>query len=117
MPEFYNKYNESLDIDCCNTPKPPPPPKKTCGCNCGESLPSYDNTVKILISQLNNKINNLEKNTEKTLLCQNKKIAETMVYIKNNLANYLRDLFNSMIESGEIEQIIRDIFLDNNNDQ
>ena len=102
--EKYNKYHESLDIDCgC---KESPKPKKSSNCCGGISLPSHDNEIEILIRQLKNEVNKLMKTTEAKLLCQDKKIAETMVYIKNNLSNALRLLLNSMLESGQLEDLI-----------
>lgn len=103
--EKYNKYHESLDIDCgCDKPKVI---KKNNDCCCeGMSLPSHDNEIEILIRQLKKEVRELLKTTEARLLCQNKKIDETMVYIKNNLSNALRDLLNSMLESGQLEDLI-----------
>lgn len=76
--------------------------------NCcgGTSLPSYNNELEILVRQLQREVEKLMKTTEARLLCQSKKIDETMVYIKNNLSNALRDLLDSMLESGEIDRII-----------
>lgn len=75
-------------------------------CKCGASLPSYNNELEILVRQLKREVEKLMTTTEARLLCQSKKIDETMVYIKNNLSNALRELLDSMLESGEIEQII-----------
>ena len=48
--EKYNKYHESLDIDCgCNKSKPKI--NNDCGCG-GINLPSHDNEIEILIRQL-----------------------------------------------------------------
>lgn len=102
--EKYNKYHESLYIDCgCNDI---PKPKKSSNCCGGISLPSHSNEIEILIRRLTKEVNDLMKTTEARLLCQDKKIAETMVYIKNNLSNALRLLLNSMLESGELEDLI-----------
>ena len=107
--EKYNKYHESLDIDCgCNNPKP----KKSSNCCGGISLPSHDNEIEILIRQLKKEVNELMKTTQAKLLCQDKKIAETMVYIKNNLSNALRILLNSMLESGQLEDLITGVVSD-----
>lgn len=111
--EKYNKYHESLYIDCgCGKP----PKKDKCGCNpkdpcgCGgEHLPSNDNELEILVRQLRKEVNKLLKTTQAQLLCQNKKIDETMVYIKNNLSNALRVLLESMLESGQLEDLITGI--------
>lgn len=109
--EKYNKYHESLDIDCgCgNSPKP----KKSSNCCGGISLPSHDNELEVLVRQLQREVKELLKTTQAKLLCQDKKISETMVYIKNNLSNAIRDLLDSMLESGEIEDILKSIILDN----
>lgn len=102
--EKYNKYYESLDIDCgCNES---PKPKKSSNCCGGISLPSHDNEIEILVRQLYKEVQELMKTTTAKLLCQDKKIAETMVYIKNNLSNALRLLLNSMLESGQLEDLI-----------
>ena len=107
--EKYNKYHESLDIDCgCNNPKP----KKSSNCCGGINLPSHDNEIEILIRQLKKEVNELMKTTQAKLLCQDKKIAETMVYIKNNLSNALRILLNSMLESGQLEDLITGVVSD-----
>lgn len=103
--EKYNKYHESLDIDCgCNENKPKP--KKSSNCCGGISLPSHDNELEVLVRQLYKEVQELMKTTTAKLLCQDKKIAETMVYIKNNLSNALRLLLNSMLESGQLEDLI-----------
>ena len=77
--------------------------KNCCG---GTSLPSYNNELEILVRQLKREVEKLMTTTEARLLCQSKKIDETMIYIKNNLSNALRDLLDSMLESGEIDRII-----------
>ena len=105
--ENYNRYNESLDIDCgCNDNKPKvKKPKDDCCCG-GINLPSHNNELEILVRQLQRQVKDLLTTTNKKLLCQDKKIAETMLYVKNNLANALRLLLNSMLESGELEELI-----------
>ena len=108
--EKYNKYGESLNLDCnC---KGKSAIKKTHDCGCGGiNLPSHNNEIEILIKQLKREVKELMKTTQAKLLCQDKKIAETMVYIKNNLSNSIRDLLDSMQSSGELDQIITDIIL------
>lgn len=109
----YNRYNEALNIDCCNK-KTTTKAVKSSNCCCGgESLPSYNNEIEILIRQLKKEVQDLMKTTEARLLCQNKKIDETMIYIKNNLGNALRVLLNSMLESGELEELIKSIIANN----
>ena len=104
--EKYNKYHESLEIECCdNKNKSKAKVKNNCCCE-GMKLPSHDNKIEVLIRQLTKEVKELMKTTEARLLCQNKKIDETMVYIKNNLSNALRNLLNSMLESGQLEDLI-----------
>ena len=102
--EKYNKYHQSLEINCCDK-LPKPKVKNNCCCE-GMKLPSHDNKIEVLIRQLTKEVKELMKTTEARLLCQNKKIDETMVYIKNNLSNALRNLLNSMLESGQLEDLI-----------
>lgn len=110
--ENYNKYNESLNIDCgCNNTTPKVKKTKDDCCCGGMNLPSHDNEIEVLIRQLKREVKELLQTTQAKLLCQDKKIAETMVYIKNNLSNYIRDLLDSMLLSGELEQIIKDTVL------
>ena len=115
--ENYNKYNETLDIDCCNKKTTARTVKSSSSCCGGESLPSYNNEIEVLINQLKREVKKLMKNTEAKLLCQDKKIAETMVYIKNNLSNSIRTLLDSMLESGELDEIITDTVLDSINNK
>lgn len=113
--ETYNKYIESLDIDCCNKNTINKNIKSSNNCCGGESLPSYNNELEVLVRQLKREVKKLIQTTEAQLLCQNKKIDETMVYIKNNLSNAIRNLLDSMLESGEIEDMLKSIILDNVN--
>lgn len=101
----YNKYHESLNINCGCGQKAAPRRPAPCDCP-GEKLPSCDNQTDILIQQLKREVKEILKTTRARLLCQDKKIAETMVYVKNNLSNYLRDLLDSMQQSGELNDII-----------
>lgn len=112
--EKYNKYGESLYVDCgCKdkTPIKKSNQNKKC-CSDGCSLPSSDNKTNKLIEQLKLEVKELLKSTQARLLCQDKKIAETCTYIKNNLSNYLRDLLDSMKLSGELDEIIVDAVTD-----
>lgn len=103
----YNKYHESLRIDCCKDK----PKVRYTNC-CPPHLPSHDNELEVLIRQLKREVKELMKSTEARLLCQNKKIDETMVYIKNNLSNAIRNLLDTMLSSGELEEIITSTILD-----
>lgn len=104
--ENYNKYHETLDINCCsekiNFPKTPK--KKSC-CE-GMNLPSYDKQIEQYLKDIKHIINKFIIDYNNKLKCQNKKIDETMIYIKNNLENYIRDLMTSLEENGEIEELI-----------
>lgn len=110
--EKYNKYHESLNIDCCGKEINKPKVKNNCCCD-GVNLPSHDNEIEVLIRQLKREVKELLQSTQAKLLCQDKKIAETMVYIKNNLSNAIRNLLDSMLESGELEDIITSIIENN----
>lgn len=59
------------------------------------------------IARLEKELDELAKNTEYQLLLHDGKISELYVYIKENLSNELRTLVDSMILSGEIEELIR----------
>lgn len=84
--ELYNKYRESLDIDCnCNN-KTTPQNNSCCG---SVDMQSEDNTIEILIKQLQREVQELMETTQAKLLCQDKQIAECCTYIKNNLLNLL----------------------------
>lgn len=107
--ENYNKYNESLDIDCCNKKTIVKNVKASSNCCGGESLPSYNNELEVLVRQLKREVKKLIQTTEAQLLCQNKKIDETMVYIKNNLSNAIRNLLDAMVESGQLDDIIKEV--------
>lgn len=109
--EKYNKYGESLYLDCGCKDKKPIKKKNNCSCG-GINLPSHDNEIEVLIRQLKREVKELLKTTNAKLLCQDKKIAETMVYIKNNLSNAIRNLLDSMLNNGELDDIITDTILD-----
>lgn len=111
--EIYNKYRESLNIDCnCNNSNNSLNKKaiaKSSDCCCEGGLPSHNNTIEILIRQLKREVKELMNTTQAKLLCQDKKIAEVVTYIKNNLSNYIRNLIDSMEESGELDEIIESV--------
>lgn len=108
MSETYNKYSESLNLDCeCNNNKNNNKSKDS-KCCC-EGLKSHDNTIEILIRQLKREVKSLLETTQARLLCQDKKIAQLEMYVKNNLSNYIRELLDSMLVSGELDEIIKDV--------
>lgn len=72
---------------------------------------SGDNKYDVLINQLNREIAEIKKTaTAKSLLYENK-LNELCVYIKNNLSNELRLLFDAMKVSGELETLITESVL------
>lgn len=111
MNEEYNRYRESLIIDCdCNKNDSLNKKAIVKSSNCCEGgLPSHNNTIEVLIRQLKREVKELMNTTQAKLLCQDKKIAEVVTYIKNNLSNYIRDLIDSMEESGELDEIIKSV--------
>ena len=66
-----------------------------------------DSKDDLIIAKLINEVKELSQNTEYKLLLQDGKISELYVYIKDNLSNELRTLVDSMVLSGEIEELIR----------
>lgn len=74
----------------------------------GCSLPSSSNELEVLYRQLKREVIKLATSTEAKLLCHDGKIAEMCKYIKDNLSNSIRDLLDTMITSGEIDQVIID---------
>lgn len=70
------------------------------------NLKSSDNQYIFMINQLKREIEDLKTTGTARLLFQDGKIAETCVYIKNNLSNELRTLLDSMKLSGELDDII-----------
>lgn len=70
------------------------------------SLHSEDNQTDILLAQLKREVEKLQTDTTARLLLQDGKIAETCVYIKNNLSNELRILLDALQNSGELDDII-----------
>lgn len=74
-------------------------------------LKSNDNTIEVLLARIKEEIKELSNSTTVRLLMQDGKIAETCVYIKNNLSNYIREMMNTMEVNGELAEIITDVVL------
>lgn len=70
------------------------------------NLDVTDNEIKIYVRQLKREVEELIKDTNATLLIHDHKIAELCMYIKDNLSNSLRCLIDTMLSSGELEEII-----------
>lgn len=68
-----------------------------------------DNELKIYVKQLKREVEALSETTEATLLLHDGKIAELCNYITTNLSNSLRCLLDSLIASGELDSIIKDL--------
>lgn len=68
-----------------------------------------DNELKLLVKQLKREVEELSNTTEANFLLQDGKIAELCVYIQTNLSNSLRCLLDSMISSGELDSMIKDM--------
>ena len=75
-------------------------------CEEGCSLPSSSNEMEVLLRQLKREIKSIAANHEKDFLKHDGKIAEMCKYIKDNLSNTIRNLLDSMMVSGELDEII-----------
>ena len=75
------------------------------------NLDVTDNELKIYVRQLKREVEELIKSTNATLLLHDHKIAELCMYVKDNLSNTLRCMFDTMMSSGELENIITDTLL------
>ena len=75
----------------------------------GCSLPSSSNEIEILIRQLKREVAELMETTKAKFLKQEGKIAEICVYLKANVSNELRSLLDSMVSSGEINDLITSV--------
>lgn len=70
-----------------------------------------DNEMGVLMAQLRKELMMLKTDTTAKLLIQDGKIAETCVYIMNNLSNYIREMFATMEATGELADIITSVVL------
>lgn len=75
----------------------------------GCSLPSTPNDIKILLKQVKDKIETLEKETEDKLLYHDGKIAEACKYLKDNLYNTIRCMLADMEFKGDLDQMISEV--------
>ena len=80
-------------------------------------LKSSSNEMEIKCAQIKAEIKRLANSTEAKFLIQDGKIAETCVYIKNNLSNAIRELLATMQMSGELDNIITSTILNNVQEQ
>lgn len=80
-------------------------------CCSGVNLTPTSNQVEVALRQLRREVKELLNTTTARLLCQDKKIAETMVYIKANLSNEIRNILDVMYTNGELEAIITETVL------
>jgi len=72
------------------------------------NLDTSSNEIEVLIRQLRREVEELMKSTTARLLLQDSKIADTCVYIKENLSGEIRNLLDTMLATGELDQIITD---------
>lgn len=70
-----------------------------------------DTKYDVLILQLHREIKELSESTTAKLLMMDGKIAATCDYIKDNLSQTLRELLDTMISSGELDEIITETIL------
>lgn len=70
------------------------------------SLPSKDNQNDVILLQLKRELEDLKNTTAARLLIQDGKIAETCVFLKNNLSNSIRELLDTLQSSGDLDDII-----------
>lgn len=69
------------------------------------------NELEILIKSIQREVDELVKTTEATLLKHDGKIAELCIYIKENLSNELRLQIDTMISTGELDELINNIVI------
>ena len=70
------------------------------------NFPETGNQNDMLLVQIKRQIEELTKSTTARLLMQDGKIAETCVYIKDNLSHEIRVLLDTLQRSGELDDII-----------
>lgn len=80
-------------------------------CNIKCPFVSGDNKYDVLINQLKREIEEIKKTETARALFYENKLNELCVYIKNNLSNELRLLFDSMKVSGELDKLITETVL------
>ena len=75
------------------------------------NLTTGSNELEVLTRQLKREVEELVKTTDATLLRHDGKITELCLYIKDNLSNTLRDLFDVLKTTGELDEIISETLL------
>jgi len=75
------------------------------------NLDTSSNEIEVLIRQLRREVLELMESTTARLLLQDSKIADTCVYIKENLSNEIRELLDTMQFTGELDSIITETLL------
>lgn len=80
-------------------------------CNIHCPFTSDNNKYDVLINHLNREIEEIRQTTTAKSLSFQNKFNELCVYIKNNLSNELRVLFDAMKVSGELDNIITETLL------
>lgn len=82
---------------------------KVLNCIEGCNIPSDTNEIKIYVKRLIREFKEFYLDTTKTLLEHDSKMAELCNYLKDNLSDSLRCLLDTMIASGELEQLIKEM--------
>ncbi len=82
---------------------------KVLNCTEGCDIPSDTNEIKIYVKRLIREFKEYYSDTNKMLLEHDVRIAEAINYMKNNITDSLRCLLDTMIASGEIEQLIKEM--------
>lgn len=82
-------------------------------CTEGVKIPSESSEIKFMIKQLNKEVQNFYNDTSKALLEHDHKLAEMCNYLKTNLSDSIRCLINTMVENGEIDEIVRRVIFNN----
>ncbi len=74
---------------------------------CDENnLKVKDNEIELLIRELRRELDTLIKDTDARLLIAEGKIVDAVVYLKTNLTNEIRELLDTMDQTGELDEII-----------
>ena len=79
------------------------------GCN----LPSSNNELEILIKQLKREVISFYRDTTEHLLKHDDEITGLCNKIKDNLSNELRELLDTMLSTGEIDELIKHTLFNN----
>lgn len=74
-----------------------------------------EHAMKLALATLKDEVNRLKTSTTARLLIQDGKIADTVIYIKNNLSAFISDVFSTMSNSAEIDELIKTVIINEAN--